>query len=187
MRIISGTHKGKRLTAPKNLPVRPTTDMAKEALFNILNNRYYFDDISVLDLFSGTGNIAFEFASRGCQNLTAVDQNSNCINYIERTSKELNFPIFSIKGEVFSFLEKNQNSYDIVFADPPYDLPIEEFEKLVKIILQKNMLSATGCLIMEHGSRMDLSHIELFSEKRKYGGSTFSFFEPGQKVNQKYN
>lgn len=184
MRIISGTHKGKRLLAPKNLPVRPTTDMAKEALFNILNNRYYFDEISVLDLFSGTGNIAFEFASRGCQNLTAVDQNSGCTNFIERTAKELGFPIFTIKSEVFSYLDKNKNSYDIIFADPPYDLPVEEFEKLVKIILQAKMLTATGCLILEHGSQMNLSHLERFSEKRKYGGSTFSFFESLQKENE---
>ena len=88
MRIISGIHKGRRLTAPKNLPVRPTTDMAKEALFNILNNTYYFDDISVIDLFSGTGNISFEFSSRGVEQIIAVDNNSKCIHFIEKTKED---------------------------------------------------------------------------------------------------
>ena len=98
MRIISGTHKGKRLISPNTLPVRPTTDRAKEALFNILENRYFFDGKNALDLFSGTGNIAFEFASRGCEKILAVDNNFNCINYIETTSNELVFNISTIKS-----------------------------------------------------------------------------------------
>ena len=89
MRIISGKYKGRKLVAPKKLPVRPTTDMAKEALFNILNNQYYFDEISVLDLFAGTGNISYEFASRGTENITCVDQNYGCIKYINETAELL--------------------------------------------------------------------------------------------------
>ena len=104
MRIISGKYKGRRITAPKNLPVRPTTDLAKESLFNILNNHYYFDSISVVDLFSGTGNIAFEFASRGTSKIHAVDGNYNCVKFINKISTEFNFPINAFKNDVFKFL-----------------------------------------------------------------------------------
>jgi 16S rRNA (guanine966-N2)-methyltransferase len=105
MRIISGKYKGKRLTAPKKLPVRPTTDMAKEALFNILNNRFYFDELKVLDLFSGTGNISFELASRGTEKITAVDSFPGCVRYISKTASELDFSINTIKSDVYKFLE----------------------------------------------------------------------------------
>ena len=101
MRIISGKLKGRRLRAPKNLPVRPTTDMAKEALFNIINNLYYFDSITVIDLFSGTGNISYEFASRGTKNIYAIDANYNCIKYISNTAKELNLEINTFKKKIF--------------------------------------------------------------------------------------
>ena len=106
MRIISGKYKGRRLNPPKKLPVRPTTDMAKEALFNILNNRIYFDELSVLDLFSGTGSISFEFASRGTENITAVDQDYGCVKFINKTTEEFNMPINVIKSDVFKYLEK---------------------------------------------------------------------------------
>ena len=106
MRIISGKNKGQRLTAPKKLPVRPTTDMAKEALFNILNNQYYFNEVSVLDLFAGTGNISYEFASRGSENITAVDVDFGCIKYITATSSEMDFPIVAIKKDVFQYSDK---------------------------------------------------------------------------------
>ena len=122
MRIISGKHKGRRITAPKNLPVRPTTDLAKESLFNILNNHYYFDTISVIDLFSGTGNIAFEFASRGAKNIHAVDGNFNCVKFINKTSTEFDFSINAYRSDVFKFLEKTALNADIIFADPPYDI-----------------------------------------------------------------
>ena len=104
MRIISGTYKGRKIVAPAKLPVRPTTDMAKEALFNILNNQYYFDDISVLDLFSGTGNISYEFASRGTEDITAVDDNYGCIKFINSTAENFDMPIKTIKSDVFKFL-----------------------------------------------------------------------------------
>ena len=103
MRIISGKNKGQRLTAPKKLPVRPTTDMAKEALFNILNNQYHFSEVSVLDLFSGTGNISYEFASRGSENITAVDADYGCIKFITATSTAMDFPIVTIKKDVFQY------------------------------------------------------------------------------------
>ncbi len=176
MRIISGTHKGKRLIAPKNLPVRPTTDFAKEGLFNILRNRYDFAEISVLDLFSGTGNISFEFASRGTPKLLAVDAHFGCVKYISHIAKELEFPIDTVKSDVFKFLEKHGTAYDIIFADPPYALDNESFELMIKLIFQNSLLKEDGVLIIEHPKHTDLSQIKHYTDHRKYGGSVFSFF-----------
>jgi len=177
MRIISGKFKGKRIRAPKKLPSRPTTDMAKEGLFNILNNYYYFDDCAVLDLFSGTGNISYEFASRGCENITAIDDNFNCIKFIEKTSRELNFEINTIKSDVFKYLERTKSKVNIIFCDPPYALTEDMFEKLVTLVFDNELLLEDGQLIVEHSAHTDLSNLSNFSKKRKYGGSIFSFFE----------
>lgn len=176
MRIISGKHKGKRLFAPKKLPVRPTTDMQKEALFNILNNDYYFDEISVLDLFSGTGNIAYEFASRGTKRITAVDAHYACIKFISKTNKELEFSIASVKSDAFKYLEKTILKFDVIFADPPYAIQLAEFEKIPQLVFEKDLLLDKGVLIIEHADQTSLSHIPHFKEQRKYGGSVFSFF-----------
>ncbi len=182
MRIISGTFKGKRIWAPKKLPVRPTTDMAKEGLFNILNNHYYFDDCDVLDLFSGTGNISYEFASRGSQQITAIDSNANCIKFIEKTTRELNCNIDTIKSDVFKYLEKTRTKADIIFADPPYALSQDDFEKIVNLVFENKLLLEDGQLIIEHSAHTDLSNFDYFSNKRKYGGSVFSFFESETEV-----
>ena len=176
MRIISGRYKGKRLTAPKKLPVRPTTDMAKEGLFNILNNRYYLEDLKVLDLFSGTGNISFEFASRGTQSIIAVDSYAGCVQFISKTAKELEFSIQAIKSDVFKFLERTSENAHIIFADPPYNLSFEHFSKIVELVFERQLLLEEGLLIIEHSDQTDLSSISGFSESRKYGGSVFSFF-----------
>ncbi len=177
MRIVSGKHKGRFIQAPKKLPVRPTTDMAKEALFNILNNTYYFEDLSVLDLFAGTGNISYEFASRGTQNLTAVDGNYGCVKFIAKTSEILDFGISALKSDVFSFLEKTNLKSDIIFADPPYDINQTDFEKIPELVFKNNLLLEEGVLIVEHSKHTNLSHLEHFTNDRKYGGSVFSFFE----------
>jgi len=176
VRIISGTHKGKRLTAPKSLPVRPTTDFAKEALFNILNHRVDFQDVSLLDLFSGTGNISYEFASRGTQNITSVDSFYGCIKYIQQVANELSFPIKAIKADVTKFVTIGNNSYDVIFADPPYDFTIAQLDTLVSSIFKNNMVNEDGMIIIEHTKHNDLSSIINFSESRRYGGSVFSFF-----------
>ena len=147
MRIISGLYKGRKIVAPKNLPVRPTTDMSKEALFNILNNQYYFDDISVLDLFSGTGNISYEFASRGTENITAVDSHYDCIKFISQTAESFEMLLQTIKSDVFKFLETNKNKYDIIFAAPPYDFDKETFSKIFTLdafILFRDFLQVLG-------------------------------------------
>ncbi len=177
MRIISGKYKGRKIVAPKKLPVRPTTDMAKEALFNILNNQYYFDEISVLDLFAGTGNISYEFASRGTENITCVDQNYGCIKYINETAESFEMSINTIKSDVFSFLENHQQSYTIIFADPPYEFPVEEFAKIPELVFQNNLLEDNGLLILEHSKHTDLSGLAQYSHSKSYGGNMFSFFE----------
>jgi 16S rRNA (guanine(966)-N(2))-methyltransferase RsmD len=177
MRIISGTNKGKRLVAPKKLPVRPTTDMAKEALFNILNNNFQFSKLSILDLFSGTGNIAYEFASRGSKEITAVDANYDCVKFIKKTAQELDFNISTIKSDVFKFLEKAYVKADIIFADPPYNFEENEFLKIPQIVFEKNLLNQNGQLIIEHSKHTNLSNFPNFIEARRYGGSVFSFFE----------
>lgn len=176
MRIISGQYKGKRLTAPKNLPVRPTTDFAKEALFNILQNQIDFEEITVLDLFSGTGNISFEFASRGSKNISAVDAHSGCIKYIQKISEELSFPIKTMKMDVNKFLSQTKTSFDLIFADPPYDFTVGQIKNIIEKILENKLLEENGMCIIEHSKHNDLSTLPKFSEARKYGGSVFSFF-----------
>ena len=177
MRIISGKLKGKRLKAPKNLPVRPTTDMAKEALFNILNNSYYFSNIKILDLFSGTGNISFEFGSRGTKDITSVDSHFGCIRYIRNTAKEQNLEIQSIKSDVYKFLGKTNVKYDVIFADPPYNFEKDSFMRIADLVYEKGMLNEDGVLIIEHSKHTDISKHPKFSYSKKYGGNTFSFFE----------
>ncbi|WP_421809031.1 RsmD family RNA methyltransferase [Flagellimonas sp.] len=177
MRIISGKYKGKRITAPKKLPVRPTTDMAKEGLFNILNNRFYFDGLKVLDLFSGTGNISFEFASRDAGEIMAVDSFSGCVHFISKMAKEMDFPITTAKSDVFKFLERSPEKFNIVFADPPYNFDQNQFLKIADLVFERQLLLDDGLLIIEHSDKTDLSEYPKFSENRKYGGSVFSFFE----------
>ena len=172
MRIISGTHKGRRLIAPNTLPVRPTTDRAKEALFNILESRYFFDGKNVLDLFSGTGNIAFEFASRGCEKILTVDNNPNCINYIKKTSDELGFNISTIKSNCLQYLKNCKQEFNFIFADPPYDY--EEYQELKNLVFEKNLVKKDGVLIIEHNK--DTSFEEDNIELRKYGTVHFSVF-----------
>jgi len=177
MRIVAGKFRSRRITAPNNLPVRPTTDMAKEALFNILNNSYYFDDLKVLDLFAGIGSISFEFASRGCTDITAVDENSGCIRFLDKTSAELEIELQTVKSDVFLFLERNVQSYDIIFADPPYDMDNDKFFQLLDLVFERNLLHQDGVLIVEHGKQTKLSEYTKFDKERKYGSNVFSFFK----------
>ena len=177
MRIISGRLKSRRLSAPKNLPVRPTTDMAKESLFNILNNTYYFDAISVIDLFSGTGNISYEFASRGTKKIYSVDAHTGCIRYINTTAKELDLDISTFKSDVYKFLEKTPLKTDVIFADPPYDFEEEQFLKIVNLVFDREILNEDGVLIVEHSKHTDLTTHEKHIYDKRYGGNVFSFFE----------
>ncbi len=180
MRIISGQFKGRRISAPKNLPVRPTTDMSKEALFNIVNNNFYFDEISVLDLFAGTGSISYEFASRGTEKITCVDEDFGCIKFIIKTAEEFEMPIATIKSDVFKFLETTKLQSDVIFADPPYAFSLELFSKIPELVFQNGLLKDEGLLIVEHAKQLDLSKLPYFSYSKNYGGSIFSFFEKAE-------
>ena len=177
MRIISGALKGKRISAPRKLPVRPTTDMAKEGLFNILNNNFSFEDCVVLDLFAGTGNISYEFASRGSKNILAVDENRHCAKFIKETAMKLGFNIQTLKMDAFKYLEKARTKFDIIFADPPYAFSKEEFRGIVELVFDNCLLREEGLLILEHSARTDLAQLRDFDYQRKYGGSVFSFFK----------
>ncbi len=177
MRIVSGKHKSRRINAPKSLPTRPTTDIAKEALFNVLNNSYYFEDISVLDLFAGIGSISLEFASRGTEQIISVDKHHGCVKFIEATAKDLDVDINVIKSDVFKFLEKNNLKFDVIFADPPYDLSDEQFLTISTLVFENELLKKDGLLVIEHSKHTDLSNNSHFRNLKKYGGSVFSFFE----------
>ena len=180
MRIISGKYKGRRIFPPKGLPVRPTTDMSKEALFNVLNNHFSFEGLKILDLFAGTGNISFEFASRGSTPITSVDGDFGCVKFIKQVATEYDFNIAATKSDVFKFLERNKASYDIIFADPPYALDQKTFDKIVLLVFEKNTLQEDGMMIIEHSKYTKLDHLIHFSFKKTYGGSIFSFFEIGK-------
>ncbi|MGB0998922.1 MAG: 16S rRNA (guanine(966)-N(2))-methyltransferase RsmD [Flavobacteriales bacterium] len=176
MRIIRGSLSRKRLKAPKNLPVRPTTDMAKEALFNILDNQYYFEDLKVLDLCSGTGNIAYEFASRGSEHIVAVDRDPNCVKFIKSTAEDLdlNAVLQVVQSDMFEFLEKSNQSFDLIFADPPYDF--ENYNTLVDAILESDQLNPEALVIIEHPKQTSFDSHLFFEQERKYGKVHFSFF-----------
>jgi len=177
MRIISGQFKSRRFTAPKHLPVRPTTDRAKEALFNILGHQYFLDEMKVLDLFAGIGSISFEFASRGTTEITSVDKNQGCTDFIKKTADELGIELQVFTQDVTQFISQTNNSYDIIFADPPYELTEEEFTSLVDLIFENHLLKEKGVFILEHSKHTDLSLHPKFVQERNYGLSTFSWFE----------
>ena len=175
MRIISGTLGGRILHPPKNLPVRPTTDFAKTALFNILTSRIDLEEAHVLDLCCGTGNISFECASRGAKSVTAVDMHANCVTFVNDTAKTMNiFGLRAFKGDLFKFIEKENAVFDFIFADPPYD--VAWIDRISDAVFEQKILSANGILIIEHGSKTDLSAQKYFTEKRTYGNVNFSIF-----------
>ena len=176
MRIVSGVLKGRRFSPPSSFKARPTTDFAKENIFNVLNNIIDFEDIEVLDLFSGTGSISYEFASRGCSRIVAVENNYKHFKYITKVIQELNLDeqINVIKSCAFRYVKKTTATFDIVFADPPYDL--KEAETLPEEVMKSGILKPDGMFIFEHSDKKSYSHISGFSEVRKYGKVNFSIF-----------
>ena len=176
MRIIAGSHKGRVLRVPQNLPVRPTTDMAKEALFNIFRNLFDFEGKTVLDLFSGTGAISFEFVSRGCKQVLAVDQNRNCTAWIRKATKQFAIDNLLVQqADSFNFIARSMRSFDIIFADPPYDM--ESLETLPDAVFNSAILKPEGWLVVEHSRRIDFSEHPHFFDHRKYGKVNFTFFQ----------
>ncbi|MEN8224870.1 MAG: 16S rRNA (guanine(966)-N(2))-methyltransferase RsmD [Bacteroidota bacterium] len=175
MRIIGGAHKGRRITAPGSLPVRPTTDMAKEALFNILHNYFDFEGLRVLDLFAGIGSISYEFASRDAAEVHSVELNPRCVNFITETTRKLNLDkLYVIRANVFTYLKRSGKKFDIIFADPPYDL--EGIETIPDLIFENDLLDKDGWLIVEHSKATVFEGHPRLDQQRKYGKVNFSMF-----------
>lgn len=178
LRIISGTYKGRRLHPPASLPVRPTTDFAREGLFNIMNRLVDYEEVRVLDLFAGTGMVSFEFYSRGAPSVTAVDIERNCVEFISRTAGELGMKgLAAIRSNVLVFLKQRADQYDVIFADPPYDMT--GVNGLPALILDSGKLGEGGLLVLEHSDRYDFRNDPRFLELRKYGRVHFTFFRAG--------
>lgn len=176
MRIISGKFKGRILTPPKNLDLRPTTEVSKEALFNILNNIVYFEDIKVLDLFAGIGSITFEMISRGVIHVTSIENNYKCTSFLKQSAEKLNINNISIiNSDVFKILPKLSNQFDLIFADPPYD--IQNLDSIPNLIFNNNLLSDDGLFVLEHPNFYDFSDNKYFTDHRKYSRVNFSFFK----------
>lgn len=175
MRITGGNFRGRILHPPANLPVRPTTDFSKTALFNILANHFDFEELHVLDLFAGAGSITFEFASRNSKQITSVDENQNCIRFIKKAASELGVnTINAIRSDAFRFLNAQHEKWDIIFADPPFIL--EETDRLPGIVFEKNLLKKSGWLIVEHQAKRALKGPYIADSVRKYGNCAFSIF-----------
>jgi 16S rRNA (guanine966-N2)-methyltransferase len=176
MRVIRGSLKGKRISVPSNFPSRPTTDFAKEGLFNILENLIDFEGQHVLDLCTGTGNIAFEFHSRGAKYVMAVDSHPVCFNFIRKSIQQLALgsSMEAYKADCIIFCRNSTKKFDLVFADPPFHLKIHG--ELVREIFDGKVLNTSGKVIIEHGPQTDLSNINEFSFSRKFGNVNFSFF-----------
>ncbi|MDR0384583.1 MAG: 16S rRNA (guanine(966)-N(2))-methyltransferase RsmD [Prevotellaceae bacterium] len=176
MRIISGQYKSRLLpVVPKGFDARPTTDFAKENLFNILENIFDFKTVKVLDLFAGTGGISYEFASRGCKHVDAVEIKPLHFSYIKKTSEMLGFgQIHVIRNDSFRFLKFCCESYDVIFADPPYSN--KQIALIPKLVFENKLLNESGYLIVEHSENEDFSAIEGFTQQRQYGSVNFSFF-----------
>lgn len=151
--------------------------MAKEALFNILYNTYDFEECAALDLFCGTGNISFEFASRGIREVTAVDKHSGCIYWVKSVKEKHQLDQIDLqKADVFKFLEQHRKTYQIIFADPPYNLT--NIPMIPELVLKNNLLAGNGLLVVEHPSLLKMKGQPGYTETRRYGNSSFSFFEP---------
>ena len=177
MRIISGTHGGRRIDPPAKMPhTRPTTDIAREGLFNIIQNNLDIEDLVTLDLFGGTGCISYELASRGCSNCTIVEKDTAMYEFIKKTSAALNLQNFKVlKSDVFKYLERCNEKFDFIFAGPPYSLTT--IDDLPKIIFEKKLLTPGGWFVLEHTPRNNYKKIAHYSTERNYGTTIFSIFK----------
>lgn len=176
MRIIGGEFGGRRFNPPANIPARPTTELAKEGLFNILNNSTDLDGISTLDLFSGTGSISYELASRGAARLTIVERDDKSFAFIRKTTDALGITdrMTFVKGDVFKFLKQCTEQYDIIFADPPYAL--HNIDELPQLVFDRQLLRPGGLFIMEHAARNNYEKHPNFHRLKNYGTSLFTIF-----------
>ena len=181
MRIISGKYGRRRFDVPKNITARPTTDFARENIFNVLENLDGFEDKTACDLFAGTGAVSLEFLSRGCSLVTAVEKAPVQTAFIRKVKEILGDENLQIvKGDVFKFIDDNQRSYDYIFADPPYDHP--RFEEIPDLILNSHLVKSGSVVIVEHSKARDFSHLPGFNQRRAYGSVNFSIFIVGTPV-----
>lgn len=175
MRIIAGNLRGRRLNPPTSLPVRPTTDMARESLFNILNNYVDYEDCSVMDLFAGTGAVSLEFISRGVKEVTSIDINAQCTDFIKSTARQFGVEnIHVVRADVMDLIKRAYKKFDIIFADPPYVLP--ELPSLPDRIFEKDILNPDGIFILEHPAQYSFIDHPHFWQHRNYGKVNFTFF-----------
>ncbi len=176
MRIIRGKYGRRRFDVPTNITARPTTDFARENIFNVLENMVDFEGLSALDLFAGTGAITFEFLSRGCADVTAVEKASTQYNFIKKVAQQLNVDNLTlIKGDALKFIDTCTKKFDLIFADPPYDMP--DFASVPVKILGSQMLKPGTIIVVEHSKNHDFSTLPHFIDHRTYGSVNFSIFE----------
>jgi len=176
VRVIGGYLKGRKIAPPRNLPVRPTTDLARESLFNILSNVFDLSSVRVLDLFSGTGIVSLEFASRGCADIVSVDLHPGCTAFLKESTQKLQIGCIRVhRADAFRFIQKPQAGFDIIFADPPYDHP--GVKSLPDIVFAGQILNKEGWLIVEHSSRLLFGDHPHFFQHRSYGDVNFSIMK----------
>lgn len=175
MRIISGKYGRRRFEVPKNITARPTTDFARENIFNVLENLEGFEGKSACDLFAGTGAVSFEFLSRGCEYVTAVEKAPVQVSFIKKVADLLgDTALHLVRGDVFRFIEEDVRAYDYVFADPPYDHP--RFDEIPELILNSKLVKSGTIVIIEHSKNRDFSNLPGFKQRRAYGSVNFSIF-----------
>ena len=176
MRIITGKYKGRHFDIPRTFKARPTTDFAKENIFNVINAYVDWEETTALDLFAGTGSISLELLSRGCRQVVSVEKDHDHARFISQCMEKLGTEDnILIKSDVFRFLKSCHQQFDLIFADPPYALP--ELETIPELIFQHNLLKEDGLLVFEHGKNNDFSTHPHFFEHRSYGSVNFSLFK----------
>ena len=176
MRIIGGEHGGRKFNPPSRMPyTRPTTDIAKEGLFNVLQHNLDFEELKTLDLFGGTGNISYELASRGVKDLTIVEKDSNMYEYIKKTASSLRIEnLKAIKMDVFKYIDTCKDQFDFIFAGPPYALT--NIDDIPRVIFEKQLLKKQGWFVLEHTPRNDYKSFPYFKNEKNYGTTVFSIF-----------
>lgn len=175
MRIIGGKFKSRRFTVPHTITARPTTDFAKEGLFNLLNNKINFEDLEVLDLFAGIGSVSFEFLSREVKHLVSVEISHKQVAFIKKTSQNLGIKNHTVlKANVFRYIQTSKSKFDLIYADPPYDM--DDFGTIPELILKQNLLNENGILIFEHDAKYNFEEHPHFESHRKYGNVHYTIF-----------
>ncbi len=181
MRIVTGIYKGRHFDIPRSFKARPTTDFAKENIFNVLTGYVDFDGATALDLFSGTGSIALELVSRGCRTVVSVEMDRDHHRFIQECLKKLGTDAcVPVRGDVFRFVKSCRQQYDFIFADPPYAL--KELPQIPDLVLQKGLLKEEGLFVFEHGKDYDFSAHPQFVEHRQYGSVNFTLFRAAERT-----